>query len=536
MLQRLASATLASLLALPILAPFAPAQGILIPVGNRRGHVFDKTRGILCITTADGKIARYDVAAQQLLPPFQASPNALLGCDITPDGAFLYACDAVPGPTQGFVRKVNLANGQSTPIPYNLGFFEGGGYDLAIAANGKAFFTAQFNGSGWVALREIDLATGTVTVRTDALSSGGGGQIRQNTQVNRGGDRSLLYFTESNISSGPAFTYQASTNSFVKQKNFNTFMDSVISSVSRDGSRIAMELSPGVAILDPALNGVTALPNLTGGTIFDPAKDRLYAVDAPAAQLRIFEVPSWQAAGQLPIGEPTPNSVPFGPGEMSASDNGVYVFLSTNTGVRMLTLGTPPPKVTAVVPGAVPYDTPTPVTVAGKFFSLGSAPQVTIGGLAANGVVVVNDTTIQCTTPVLNPGPATVTVANEHGAGALPGGLLATPALTFVGTPQFGGSVTGTFHVQPGVAIAAFLGLGPSQPTPLPPYGGEWCLKAQRVLFEVPFWPLDNLQFTITIPNVPSLVGSDLLVQGLVGPDLPGGLGAFTNCVTLDLP
>src|SRR5262245_74118 len=102
-------------------------------------------------------------------------------------------------------------------------------------ASGKAFFDSRFAGSGWVPLHQIDLSTDAITVRLPS--------VRQDTHLHRGFDRSLFFLTESNISSGPIQAYYAATDSFSPSLDTGRFMGSVQSAVSRDGSRIAIEMA-----------------------------------------------------------------------------------------------------------------------------------------------------------------------------------------------------------------------------------------------------------------------------------------------------
>src|SRR6266513_2741312 len=102
-------------------------------------------------------------------------------------------------------------------------------WDLKIAANGKALFDAQFEGSGSVPFRQIDLSTDTIAVRADNH-----GQVRQNTLIHRGADRSLLFVTESNASNGPVFTYSAAGDNFPKQQDSNVFLGNALSAVNRN--------------------------------------------------------------------------------------------------------------------------------------------------------------------------------------------------------------------------------------------------------------------------------------------------------------
>ena len=79
-------------------------------------------------------------------------------------------------------------------------------------------------GSGWTPLRQIDLSTNAITIRTDAPGSGFG-EVRQNTQIHRSANGTRLLLMESNISSGPLFTYSAATNSFGPSFDTNAFLD-----------------------------------------------------------------------------------------------------------------------------------------------------------------------------------------------------------------------------------------------------------------------------------------------------------------------
>src|SRR5437879_1271827 len=117
----------------------------LIPVTNHRDLVFDPTRNVLDITTSAGTVQRYDVANQALLSPLTVG-TSLNGADITPDGSTLFVTEGqtASSGTQGVLHKVDLASGTITDLTYNLGFYEGGSFDIALGANGKGLFDGIF--------------------------------------------------------------------------------------------------------------------------------------------------------------------------------------------------------------------------------------------------------------------------------------------------------------------------------------------------------------------------------------------------------
>jgi sugar lactone lactonase YvrE len=375
----------------------------LIPVTNHRDLVFDPMRGQLDITTSAGTVQRYDVASQTLLAPLTVG-TSLNGADITPDGSALYVTEGLAGSTQGVVHQVDLTTGQVTDLPYNLAFYEGGSWDVAVGANGKGLLTTKFNGSGWVPLRQIDLSSDTLSVRTDDPGSGYGGQVRQNTRITRSADRSLFLLTESNISSGPMFTYNPATDTFSSTSlNTNAFLDNAPIAVSRNGSLIAVEeYNQGLTVFSANLTPLRNLPGLDGGVVFDPVRDMMYAVDTATDQIVAYDTNSWTVQYQLPIGESVGLPQAFGNGVMAMSNDGGHLFLATASGVRDFNLQTTVSFAVAGFPASV---------------TAGSAGSLTVTALNLAGQVATGYTgTVHFTSSdgqALLPADYTLTAADQ---------------------------------------------------------------------------------------------------------------------------
>ncbi|MFK7740660.1 MAG: YncE family protein [Planctomycetota bacterium] len=144
----LAAAATLAFAALTASGGAATAQSTLVPfAADVRDHVYDEQRGLLYITTDAGTLERYDISQQQLLAPWTIG-TSLQGCDITPDGQYLYVCEGAISGGQGFIYRVDLDSGAVTDIAYDRDFGEGGAWDVAIANNGKGFVTTQYLGSG----------------------------------------------------------------------------------------------------------------------------------------------------------------------------------------------------------------------------------------------------------------------------------------------------------------------------------------------------------------------------------------------------
>ncbi len=315
-------------------SPLRADTSSLIPVTDRRDLIFDPLRNTLYMPTSAGKVERYDVTTHSLLTPWQVG-NSLNGGDITPDSSALYIAENQVGATQGFIRKVNLADGTVKNLTFNLDY-DNTPSDVAIGANGLAIF----RGFGqWQSFRQIDLSTDTITARSDGGSIYGGGQI------SRSSDRSRFFITQDGISSGPVSTYNAVTNTFSTERDTNTYLGTNLSAVNRDGSLIAIEWGTGISILDRNLNSVENLTGVDGGLTFDPQRDILYAANFTTDQIIAFDTHTWHELYRLNIGEDIPSSDswdtssrPFGNGMMTVSADGHELFMATPSGVRMLDL------------------------------------------------------------------------------------------------------------------------------------------------------------------------------------------------------
>jgi hypothetical protein len=331
----------------------------LIPVPTHRDLVFDGTRNLLYITTSGGTVERYDVAAQTLLAPLRVG-NTLYGADVTPDGGSLYVAEGQRNVAQEFLRKVSLATGAVTNLPFDRTSLENGAWAVAISANGKGLFDTRIAGSAFVPLRQLDTSTDTLSIRSD-----GPGSVTQNTNLRRGADRSLLFLTLSNISTGPIYTYDAASNTFPNHLGTNQFLDDALSAINRNGTLIALESGANIVVRDRNLNTVTTLSNLAGGLAFDPLRDLLYAVNTDTAQVVAYDTTTWAERYRLSIGESIGSSGAFGSGVMVVSNDAKHLFLATPTGVRVLDLPSPSFQVSGF-PSSATAGTPLTFTVTAK--------------------------------------------------------------------------------------------------------------------------------------------------------------------------
>ncbi|HYV36374.1 MAG TPA: hypothetical protein VE988_11755, partial [Gemmataceae bacterium] len=301
----------------------------LIPVTTRRDLVFDDTRNLLYITTSTGKVERYDVVNHTLMTPFNVG-TSLNGADITPDGNFLYVAEDQIAASFGTIHKVNLANGDITDLTYSLTGNETGAFDIAIGASGLALFSSKATSSATVPLHQIDLSNDIITTRADKPS------IESSTSIYRSADRSLLVFT-GHTNSGNVFTFDGLLNTFLGQMNLNSSLLRPIA-VNRNGTMIASDASGHVRIYDKTLNSVSSFLDLVGAPVFDPVKDYIYM--AVQGDLKSANALTGTNGFTMSIGDRVNSASNLNTGLMAISPDDRWLFLSTDSGVRVFELPT----------------------------------------------------------------------------------------------------------------------------------------------------------------------------------------------------
>lgn len=324
--------------------------------GKPRDMVFGRSRPYLYITTSTGFVWPFNLSTNSLETPYNIG-GSLNGVDIAADDSFLLIAENHTGLGHGIVHKLDLDTRTVTHITYAIDRwdYDNGIWDVAIGANGIAMMTTSFGGpgsSGWAPLRQIDLSTNAVTTRPDAPGSGSAG-IEGSTMIDRSADRTRFLFLEPNNSSGPIFSYSATTNTFgppFQNYNFNELLNTAI---SRDGSFMVLRYHAD-SVMDtlPDFNFVHRWTgNFDSGVAFDAVDDILYAVRSASDQVIAFDTNTFGERFRVAIGEdvtPTPRepetpAEPFGNSHFStgllvSSQDGRYLALIAPTSVRVLDL------------------------------------------------------------------------------------------------------------------------------------------------------------------------------------------------------
>lgn len=322
------------------------AQGILIPDTTRRDMVFDFAGDNLYISTSTGLIKTFNLTTLAFGRSYDLG-GALWGIDIARDDSFILAAQDSVGPAQGVFQRVNLATGAIRNIPYTRDFGEGGAWDVAIGSNGIALITTLYDGSGWTPLRQIDLSTNEVSLRTDAPGSGFGGEVRGGTGIQRSANGTRLLLMEGDISSGPIFTYHATTDSFGPSFETNAYLDVGSAAVNRNGGLMALRIYGSAASLNtlPNFDFVHSFNGIDRGVAFDATRAVLYGVNSTTAQIVAYNTNTYSELFRLDIGEIIgPGTILFGTGTLVPSADGHWLALETDSGIRLFQIGAAPPS------------------------------------------------------------------------------------------------------------------------------------------------------------------------------------------------
>jgi hypothetical protein len=274
------------------------------------------------------------------------------GIDVTPDGATVLVADRTFNTTtdRGLIHRINAASGAITTLDFALDggeplFTETGSWDVVAMNNGKAFFTTDFVGSAWVPFHQLDLATNTISSRSDTLSSGFGGEVRERTWVFRNANHTVMLGLESDISSGPFFSYSALSDTFLGEGGTSGFLSDQTGAVSRNGNLVAVETTSGLRIYDSAIGAVLqTLSGADGGAIFHPNADFLFTLNAASDNVVIYHTSTWGIVASFPAGVGLGSTSSFSSGVVSFDPATNALFVSIGRGIQRIATNIPEPS------------------------------------------------------------------------------------------------------------------------------------------------------------------------------------------------
>jgi hypothetical protein len=323
----------------------APSSGVesrLIAIGSHVEHVYDPVFGRLYATTRQGLLERYDVRYRIRLAPIPIG-GAPLGLDVTPDGRFAYVAQRHDAEGLGVIDVVDLQaeSVRSLSFPFETGYpdaMENGMLDIAITADGRVLATALFEGGSGQQCRLREIDDGAVSFRED-LPNHWADRLDCGANLWRSFDRSVIAVAAPStfVDLADFFRYDAASDALatvVPRLDGAAYGPGAVA-VAPGGAYFAAEASSvgsEVMVFGAGPEVVHRFPGLEGA-LFDPAGTRLFMIDPVSGELVVARVGDWAEVARFPIGEDMGYTGLRSTGEMSITEDGETVFISTDRGI-----------------------------------------------------------------------------------------------------------------------------------------------------------------------------------------------------------
>ena len=312
--------------------------------------VLSEDQKTLYVAGQDGKLSVYDVETGALKADWKVGTN-LGGLDISLDGRYAVIAERTPLSTtigqygdrsyQIGVHRIDLATGEVKTFVTTPGYYDYTFFDVAVLANGKVLLTQSFQGSGWVTLKMLDIATGAISTLP--------GSYRQDSIISVSDDRTKVLVAESDISSAPLnlFTVQGDTLVATAQNGGSGFNRGV-QAISDDGSLIANYIyGTGVLVFDGNLkytynlsNKYPDLQSTSGlqGLAFSKDNSILYVVNGDEDSILAVSTSDWSTIATYPTGVTLAGTYQTGTygDNLHVTDNGEYLILTHQGGVQRI--------------------------------------------------------------------------------------------------------------------------------------------------------------------------------------------------------
>jgi hypothetical protein len=308
----------------------------LIQATKVRDFSFDAFNQTLYISGTDS-LQRYNVATKQFLTPIYLGGQTA-GMDISADGRYLAVANNTYSDTQNYVDILDIHNGTSQRLAFTRSDYEAGTYTAAFDNKNGLLITSSSYSSAWVPLRRYDLGSEQTSVINNF--------IRYNSMLTPSADHGVIGIVESDISSGPWGLYQSGDASYSALGGTGGWFTYEIG-VSRDATQVAVPTYKGTFIFDGTTQ--TALvgeyTNLHPvGVAYNPISDIVYFPWAGTSYVYAYDTTTNTRIEGFDFEEPfySLGNFAFGIGRAKVSSDGRYLFVSTEDGVRFMSLSVVP--------------------------------------------------------------------------------------------------------------------------------------------------------------------------------------------------
>jgi IPT/TIG domain len=372
--------------------------------------LYDTTRHNVYLTAGDHVdvfSADSKTFLSSIVPPSISGTRQLRGLALTPDNSELVVANFSDS-SIAIINPDNPSSSSAVKIPVTIANSPGVNA-VATTSTGMVFVdgvSGTFSGCG-AQLWEVDLATSSVTLRTDAALTclqEGGVQFSTTTT----GDEVLIASPN-----GGAYLWNSSSDQFIRAGG----LVSDNGAASGDGVWYASDYSSLdlqliqhnlAQVPDFFASAFAIAPNgaITGEKM-NASGSLLYAPLLDGVDILDTNHGSW--IGRILLSE----QLPFVQNSMAFDEAGNRLFLICSTGLKLIQLGPPPLSIGYLSPATGSASGGTSLTIRGSGFQSGIA--VSIGGNSA-AATLVDSSTLQVVTPPGTSGAAQVVVTNPTGA------------------------------------------------------------------------------------------------------------------------
>lgn len=329
-----------------------PSPVASLDQANMAGFTYDPVRNLIYVVTTDGQLKALDVARGTYATVTRVS-GAPSSVAITPDGRYALIGDSETTPADASwdaprtisVIRVDLQTLATERLSFQGRSGERGVADIVIDADGQAYVTVNFAGSGWTPFRTFD-ADAAAPVFTDPLAPSSIGQLGPLVMSESG--RFLGAFTM-NSSSGAIRVYDTQTDSLLGYSGWNPAAAySLIGTGDvSDAGGLAISVSRSISVWNLSPGGLSFAADLSalntrGGVIGAKVAangQHIYLWDAAQDHIIVVDRTLWAPVAAVQVrADLTYDSFSSHQGEMDLTADGRYLILDTGKGLEVIDL------------------------------------------------------------------------------------------------------------------------------------------------------------------------------------------------------
>jgi hypothetical protein len=260
--------------------------------------------------------------------------------DLSPDGKTLAVADT----SRTGIDLVSTSTGAVTPVNFTPASGEGGAFTVAYESNGNLLVTTEFQGSGWVPLRQYDPSTGMTTIIGGG--SGPNGEVRQGTMLFASADRSTIGLAEGNQTGGPIHAFSVASGSLVATTSLPNGLFTYTIAPNAHGTQFAVPTYYGTYIYNLSGSSLTqqTILGVNGNepmyAVYSPTSHYLFAANwdftGTNSAVLVYDTNTWQVVADL--GSENwgwDGDSAFGQGWMRVSPNGDWLAVTVNGGTEL---------------------------------------------------------------------------------------------------------------------------------------------------------------------------------------------------------